>query len=474
MERFAAGSQTAGIDDDGRGNVLAETADHLQSGAFVADLDRRMAHRTDSTAGDPGVLHAYLADEIAPTLLAMGFTTEICRAAEDGRNLFLIAERHEDSSLPTVLMYGHGDVVAGMEDRWSDGLSPWRATVRGDRLYGRGSADNKGQHSINLAAFAAVLKARQGRVGFNLKLLLEMGEEIGSPELQAICRSRRDRLKADVMISSDGPRIAADRPTLFLGARGGLNIRLTLDLRPGGHHSGNWGGLLVNPATRLSAAIACLVDGQGRILVDGLRPPPLSDAVRRALSGIPVVSGPGEPEIDADWGEPGLSPAERVYGWNTLEVLAMSAGNTQRPVNAIPGKAEAVLQLRFVVGTDAVGAGEAVKAHLAANGFGDMEVSAAVMSNATRLDLDDDWVRWAVGSMERTTAKPVALLPNFGGSLPNEFFVEDLGLPTLWVPHSYPGCNQHAPDEHLLLPVADEALRIMAGLFWDLGERAAR
>ena len=63
-----------------------------------------------------------------------------------------------------------------------------------------------------------------------------------------------------------------------------------------------------------------------------------------------------------------------------------------------------------------------------------------------------------------------AVLPNFGGSLPNDVFSDTLGLPTIWVPHSYPGCSQHAPDEHILLNVTEEALGIMAGLFWDLGE----
>jgi hypothetical protein len=62
------------------------------------------------------------------------------------------------------------------------------------------------------------------------------------------------------------------------------------------------------------------------------------------------------------------------------------------------------------------------------------------------------------------------VLPNFGGSLPNDVFSEALGLPTIWVPHSYPGCSQHAPDEHILLSVTEEAMRMMAGLFWDLGE----
>jgi hypothetical protein len=79
-------------------------------------------------------------------------------------------------------------------------------------------------------------------------------------------------------------------------------------------------------------------------------------------------------------------------------------------------------------------------------------------------------VRWAEGSIARTAGAPPAILPNLGGSLPNDVFSETLGLPTVWVPHSYAGCSQHAPDEHLLASVARDALRLMTGLFWDLGE----
>jgi hypothetical protein len=89
---------------------------------------------------------------------------------------------------------------------------------------------------------------------------------------------------------------------------------------------------------------------------------------------------------------------------------------------------------------------------------------------ATRLDPTDPWVTWALASMSKTTNKKPALLPNLGGSLPNDVFADILGLPTIWVPHSYPSCSQHAPDEHLLGSVAREALQIMAGLFYDLGE----
>lgn len=90
---------------------------------------------------------------------------------------------------------------------------------------------------------------------------------------------------------------------------------------------------------------------------------------------------------------------------------------------------------------------------------------------ATRLDPADPWVRFTLQSIERTTAKAPVLLPNLGGSLPNDVFAEGLGLPTVWIPHSYAACQQHAPDEHLLAPVVREALQLMAGLWWDLGER---
>jgi hypothetical protein len=111
--------------------------------------------------------------------------------------------------------------------------------------------------------------------------------------------------------------------------------------------------------------------------------------------------------------------------------------------------------------------------HLAAQGFGDIEVGEPEIMNATRLDPDNPWVRFALASIERSTGRAPVLLPNLGGSLPNDVFADILGLPTVWVPHSYPGCSQHAPDEHLLAPVAREALQLMSGLFWDLGEAGA-
>jgi acetylornithine deacetylase/succinyl-diaminopimelate desuccinylase-like protein len=457
-----------------RADAIARAQALVSSGAFLKELNRRVAYKTESQSAErAGVLRAYLEEELKPAFAELDFESRLVESPS-GKAPFLIAEHREDAAKPTVLMYGHGDVVDGMAGEWRDGLDPWRTTTVGNRVYGRGTADNKGQHSINLAALREVRAARGGKLGFNAKFIVEMGEEIGSPDLGKVCESLRDELKADLFLGSDGPRLSADRPTVFLGCRGGIRIHLDVNLRDGAHHSGNWGGVLANPATILANAIATLVDGQGRLKLEALKPPRLTNQIRAFLADVEVNPSADEPALSDNWGEDGLSPPERLYAWNTLEVLAISAGNIDKPANAIPGHARAVLQLRFVVGTRYQEVVDAVRTHLAANGYPMIKVSATQSFIASRTDFDSPWIKWSVDSIRQTTGRPPAVLPNFGGSLPNDVFSEKLGLPTIWVPHSYPGCSQHAPDEHILLSVTEEALGIMAGLYWDLGETPAR
>ena len=457
-----------------RAEAIENARQQLRSGAFLGELNRRVGYRTESQSGNSGAaLRAYLEDELQPAFAELDFTTRLIESPT-GRGPYLLAEYREDSTRPTVLSYGHGDVVDGMAGEWRDNLDPWQTTIRGERVYGRGTADNKGQHSINLAALRAVRETCGGRLGFNARFIIETGEEIGSPDLRQVCEALRGELSADLFLASDGPRLSADRPTIFLGCRGGIRIHLDVNLRDGGHHSGNWGGVLANPATILAGAIAALVDHNGRMLLEALKPPRISNQIRATLADVEIRPTQGEPELSENWGEQGLSAAERLYAWNTLEVLAMSSGNIEKPANAIPGKAQAVLQLRFVVGTKYAEVVDAVRTHLHGSGFTMVEVSAAQSFAASRTDFDSPWVNWTAQSIRQTTGKAPAILPNFGGSLPNDVFSDTLGLPTIWVPHSYPGCSQHAPDEHILLPVTDEALAIMAGLFWDLGEMPDR
>ncbi|CAB3875577.1 M20 family metallopeptidase [Achromobacter piechaudii] len=453
-----------------REQALAQAEQCFDSGAFRALLARRLALPTESQNPDrAAVLADYLESEMRPAFEALGFT---CRTLTHPKALapFLYAERIEDPALPTVLGYGHGDVIRGLEKEWKDGLSPWALTEAEGRWYGRGIADNKGQHTINLEALRLVIETR-GKLGFNAKYLIEMGEETGSMGLRELCAEHRDLMSADLLIASDGPRLAPKRPTIFLGARGSLNFDLSIEARAGGHHSGNWGGLISNPGIQLAHAISSIVSPTGQIRIREWVPAELPAAVRRALADCQVDGGADGPEIEPEWGEPGLSPAERVFGWCSFEVLAYKTGNPDTPVNAIPPRAWARCQLRFVVGVDPDDLIPALRRHLDEHGFSMVKIALTreSMFRATRIDPDDAWVQWAVDSLERTSGQKTALLPNLGGSLPNDIFTDVLGLRTIWVPHSYPGCSQHAPNEHLPPELLRQALGLMTGLYWDLG-----
>jgi acetylornithine deacetylase/succinyl-diaminopimelate desuccinylase-like protein len=458
-----------------REGAIARIDKYVTSGGFVDELARMVAHETESQEPEkrPELLR-YLVDEIAPKLEELGFSHRIMDNPVEAGVPFLFAERIEDPAFETVLTYGHGDVIRAQTDKWREGLHPFRLVVEDNRIYGRGTADNKGQHCINIAALRAVL-AERGRLGFNCKIVIEMGEECGSPGLAELFEQNKELFAADVLIASDGPRLHPERPTLFMGSRGAINFDLRVDLREGAHHSGNWGGLLKDPAIVLAHAIASIVDRRGQIKVPEWRPDSLTPAIRETLKDCPVGGFDG-PEIDPDWGEEALTPSERAFGWNSFAVLAQTSGVPEAPVNAISAKANAHCQLRYVVGTDPEDILPALRRHLDKHGFGEVEIIPADRGffRATRLDPDHPWVARVKSSIEATTGKKPAVLPNLAGSLPNETFADILGLPTVWVPHSYPGCSQHAPDEHALLSVSKEALGLMTGLFWDIGEHSAQ
>ena len=367
-----------------RNEALRLAGEYIDGGEFERDLARRVAHRTQSQLipGSLPELRAYIDDELVPAFRSMGFATLVIENPVDGAPPVLLADRHEGDELPTVLSYGHGDVIVGQDESWTRGAGPWRLARDDDRWYGRGTADNKAQHTINMAALAAVIEARGGSLGFNAKYLIEMGEEAGSVGLGELVDAHRELFAADVLIASDGPRVRPDRPTMSLGCRGAINVDLVVDLREGAHHSGNWGGLIADPGLILANALASIVGPTGELLVDELLAVPMSDAVRACLDDIEIDGGPGGPQIDEWWGQPGLTPPQRVFAANTFNVLAFVAGNPDKVVNAIPPRAVAHCQLRMVAGTDPEVVAPALRRHLDRHGFGLVGVDAPPAGNA--------------------------------------------------------------------------------------------
>lgn len=453
-----------------RTSAIEIVSKYFDQGHFQQELGDLVAFETESQNPDQSSeLARYLEQAMTTRLSGLGFSCEVHSNPVAGAGPILLAQRHEGDDLPTVLTYGHGDVIRAQSDQWRAGLFPFRLIEEEDRLYGRGSADNKGQHLINIAAMEAVLQVR-GALGFNCRVVIETSEETGSPGLAEFFETHKGSLTADVLIASDGPRLQPEIPTVFMGARGAINFDLIVDVREGAHHSGNWGGLLADPAMILAQALATITDARGQIRVPEWRPTSLTDDVRKALSGLPITGGDG-PSIDEDWGEECLTPAERVFGWNSFAILAMKSGVPEAPVNAISACARATCQLRYVVGTTPEEILPALRRHLDARGFEQVKIVPHDRGffHATRLAPDHPWVLFVSQSIEQTSGQVPHVLPNLAGSLPNDAFADILGLPTVWVPHSYRGCSQHAPNEHVLKPLCRDALRLMAGLFWDIG-----
>ena len=458
---------------NGRTKAIDRAHGYFDSGEFLERLEKLVAVPTESHPPEhKSDLEFYCHSVMGPMLAEMGYEYQIIDNPMPQHGPILVAQRIESSDFPTVLVYGHGDVVRAMPERWRKDLDPWKIKVEGDRIYGRGTVDNKGQHLIAIEGLRAVAEER-GKLGFNAKIMIEMGEEAGSPGIEQFLRENSELCAADVFIALDGPRQSMKIPDITLGTRGGIAMDLVVDLRPGGHHSGHWGGLLKDPAVVLAHAIASIISRDGRILVDGWRPKNVPAAVTDASRAVIIDDLPGAPVPDEGWGEPGLSRTERIYAWSSAIVLASISGQPENPVGAVSGFAKARIQVRHTVDVAPEDVVPALRKHLADGGFHEVQVVAVDerdMFPPSRTSPEDPWVQLVAVSMEKTCGAKPNIIPNIGASGPSEYFKSILGTPIMWIPQSYGGCGQHGPDEHGLGTLFREGLGLMAGVFWDIGE----
>ena len=392
----------------------------FDDGSFIERLRAIVAVPTDS---HPPLrkqeLERYCHDVCGPMIAELGFATQVLDNPDPIHGPMLIGTRIEDVSFPTVLIYGHGDVVRAMPERWRPDLDPWTLTIEGDRIYGRGVVDNKGQHLLAFEALRAV-QAERGRLGFNANIVVETGEEAGSPGLLPFLRQHRDLCAADVFIALDGPRQSMSVPDITLGTRGAIAIDLVVDLREGSQHSGHWGGLLADPGVTLAHAITSIVSQDGRILVPGWTPAIIPNSVRQASHDVII----GTPVPDPGWGEPRLSRSGRIYMWSSVIVLANISGQPEGPVNAAAVNARARVQIRHTVDVKAETIVPTLRAHLDAQGLGVVKIVQVTERDAfpaSHTDPDDPWARFVARSMQQTTGRPPNIIPNIGASGPSEY-----------------------------------------------------
>ncbi|MGH2541252.1 MAG: dipeptidase, partial [Ardenticatenaceae bacterium] len=252
---------------------------------------------------------------------------------------------------PTVLLYGHYDVQPPDPlELWH--TDPFTPVVRDGKLYARGSADDKGQLFLQIAALEALIRA-EDRLPVNVKCLFEGEEEIGSEHLDPWIEQNQARLAADVAVISDSHVLSAEQPSIVYGLRGLAYIEAYVESARGDLHSGAYGGAIHNPVQALCEIIAQLHDESGRVAVPGFYDDvlPLEDAERAEMARVPYDEQTLLEETGATraWGEPGYTVLERISARPTLEINGFWGGFAGEGAKTVlPARAGAKISMRLV------------------------------------------------------------------------------------------------------------------------------
>lgn len=452
-------------------NMTQELNQHLDRDTALSELFDLL--RIPSVSADSAykteVVRA--AEFLQRKLTGLGFAARV--DATPGHPL-VYAEKMVDPQKPTVLIYGHYDVQpeAPLEE-WE--TPPFEPTVRGERIYARGSTDDKGQAYAHV--LGVELLGRMGELPLNVKFLLEGEEEIGSPSIEAYLREHKDELKADVIVVSDGSRFAPDVPTITYGVRGLAYVEIHVQGANRDLHSGSYGGAAPNPINALCEIIAGLKDDQGRITIpgfyDGIEE--LTAQEREMWAGLPhsdeeFAASIGVSDLP---GEAGFSTLERIWGRPTLDVNGIWGGyQGEGSKTVIAAKAGAKVSCRLVPGQDPARITRLLQEHIPANAPRGVTVEVIDHHGGqpVRFDTDTPFVKAADRALQRVYGKPAAFART-GGSIPIvAAFDQILNTPVLFVDFGLNEDAPHSPNESFALNDFYNGILTSAALMQELAE----
>ncbi len=431
-------------------------------------IERLVAYASQPSVSATGEGIAEAAQLASQTLDAAGVEPSIL---ETGGSPVVLGIGPQRPGRPTVIVYGHYDVQPPDPlDAWD--TPPFQPTLRNGRLYGRGTADNKGQHLAQIMAMEG-LRASYGELPCNVKVLLDGEEELGSPNLPAFVERNRELLAADLAIWSDGPVHESGRWTVVFGVRG----IVTFELRAGGAnrplHSGNWGGVAPNPLWTLVHLLASMKNRENRVTVDGFydRVRPLSQLELDALDQMPVdldrvkaSLGLGRLDEPADRGF-----YERLVAWPTLTINGLHGGYGGPGTQTIlPNQAIAKCDVRLVPDQSAVEVLDLLRAHVRANAP-DVELVGGGSMEPSRTPIDSPFTEPIRKGMVAALGEEPLLVPPLGGSLPAYVFTSILGLPTFGMPLANADQTNHAPNENLEVERFISGIKAAASVLAHLG-----
>jgi len=419
------------------------------------------------------------------------FTT--MRLTTPAAPLLLAERKFKNANLPagkagkTVLIYLQIDGQPVNSVQWQQ-ESPWKPTLKEKdktgvwnaisyerlqetvnpdwRIFARSTSDAKGPAMAFLASLDA-LKELKTEPNYNIKVILDFEEELGSPNLPAAVTKYKNELAADMLIIYDGPRHVSNQPTLSFGARGICEITLTTFGPRNPMHSGNYGNYTPNPALRLSKLLASMKDDDGRITIPGFYDGVvLTDEEKKILQQVPddeteikKFLGIAEPDkVGANFQESLQYPSLNIRGLDALFV-----GKESRTL--IPATATAEIDIRLVLSSDPKRLIDLVKKHIESQGYYlvDKEPTetermkypkiaafhSTISYGAFQTPFNSETGVWLSKAMARAFGKEPIKVRTAGGSIPISPFVITLGIPAVAVPTVNADNNQHAENENI-------------------------
>ncbi len=279
---------------------------------------------------------------------------DIAKVMETEGNPVTYGEKIIDNSLPTVLVYGHMDVMpVGKEELWKS--PPFEPEIRDGKIWARGADDDKGQAFMHAKAFEYMVKSNT--LPCNIKFIIEGEEEIGSPNLKKFMEDNKEMLKADVILVSDTSMIAPDIPSITTGLRGLTYMEVELTGPKHDLHSGLFGGAVANPVNVLTKMLASLTNKKGEITIKGFYDDVIkvSKAERAEMAKAPFDKKKYKDTIGISRlsGEKGYSTNERTGIRPALDINGIWGGYIEKGTKTIiPSKAYAKVSMRLVPNQD--------------------------------------------------------------------------------------------------------------------------
>jgi len=438
----------------------------------ISDLLDFLRFPSISTQSDHSGDMIACAEWLKDKLMMIGLKAEVLPT---GGHPAVVARTPRDAAKPTVLIYGHYDVQPPDPlDEWE--TPPFEPAIRNDRIYARGSTDNKGQILAHILGVGETL-AKRGSLPVNVIFLIEGEEEIGSDHLPGFLELHRKDLACDVIVISDTGMAVHNYPTLTYSLRGIAAMEIKVRGPKVDLHSGVFGGAVMNPITATARLIASLHDEFGHVLVDGFYDEvrPLLDWEREAAAKLPVTDRDllaltGVKEL---FGEKGYASTERIGARPTAEVNGIGGGyQGEGTKTVLPKEAFAKFTFRLVPDQKPDEILARVEAHLRKHcppGV-ELEITGGHSGEPYYADPQSPHGKAAQRALEKVFGHAPALLRE-GGSIPIlTTFKNILGVDSLLLALASPDCAAHSPNENFPIENFLTGIRLNQAVLEELGK----